>query len=76
MSIYSVITGTGSCVPKHVKKNSDFSKNTFLKADGTILGQPIEMILSKFKEITGIEERRYADSSQNASDLGDRKSVV
>jgi 3-oxoacyl-[acyl-carrier-protein] synthase-3 len=70
MSIYSVITGTGSCVPKHVKKNSDFSKNTFLKADGTILGQPIEMILSKFKEITGIEERRYADSSQNASDLG------
>lgn len=70
MSIYSVITGTGSCIPNRVKKNSDFIDSTFLNADGSVFKQPNETIITKFKEITGIEERRYADSNLNASDLG------
>ncbi|WP_152287801.1 3-oxoacyl-ACP synthase III family protein [Flavicella marina] len=70
MSVYSVITGTGSCIPTLIKKNSDFLDSTFLNEDGTSFSNDNETIVQKFKEITGIEERRYAESGVNASDLG------
>lgn len=69
MSIYSVIKGTGSCIPDHIVKNSDFLQHNFLNEDGTPFPNENKVIIEKFKQITGIEERRYADSSQNASDL-------
>ena len=68
--ISSVITGTGSYIPTIKKENGKFSKNRFLNADGTEISSPNEVIIDKFKAITGIEERRYADVSYNASDLG------
>lgn len=64
------ITGTGSYIPEIIKKNSDFHNNTFLNPDGSKIESSGEEIVKKFKAITGITERRYADNSLLASDLG------
>ncbi|WP_298370706.1 ketoacyl-ACP synthase III [uncultured Lutibacter sp.] len=66
----SVITGTGSYIPNIVKKNSDFLSSKFLNEDGTPFNEENEVIIEKFKSITGIEERRYAEDKLNSSDLG------
>lgn len=66
----SVITGTGSYIPNIVKKNSDFLNNDFFNEDGTPFTQENKVIIEKFKSITGIEERRYAEPELNSSDLG------
>ncbi len=70
MAINSVITGTGSYIPTVVKRNSDFLTNQFLNEDGTPFGYENEVVIEKFKAITGIEERRYASPEFNSSDLG------
>lgn len=70
MPINTVITGTGSYVPKIIKKNEDFLKNEFLNLDGTPIPHDSATIIEKFKDITGIEERRYAADKYNSSDLG------
>ncbi|HSQ45935.1 MAG TPA: ketoacyl-ACP synthase III [Lutibacter sp.] len=69
MAINSVITGTGSYIPTVVKKNSDFLTNQFLNEDGTPFGYENDLVIEKFKSITGIEERRYASPELNSSDL-------
>ncbi len=66
----SVITGTGSYIPEIKKPNDKFLSHRFLNADGTEIPSENEVIIDKFKGITGIEERRYADSKWNTSDLG------
>ncbi len=63
------ITGTGSYIPTIKVKNTDFANHTFLNEDGTLFSYPNEVVISKFKGITGIEERRYAESNQCSSDL-------
>jgi 3-oxoacyl-[acyl-carrier-protein] synthase-3 len=68
--MYSKITGMGSYIPTIVKKNEDFLENEFLNEDGTPMNYPNEVVIDKFKAITGIEERRYASSDLNSSDLG------
>lgn len=70
MTINSVITGTGSYIPKLVKKNSEFLNNKFLNQDGTPFEYGNDVIIEKFKSITGISERRYANPDLNSSDLG------
>lgn len=69
MSVQSIIIGTGSCIPSVIKKNSDFKNNTFLNEDGSSFSKENDVIIQKFKEITGIEERRYAEPNIKASDL-------
>lgn len=64
------ITGTGSYIPNVVMKNADFNQHQFLNEDGSAFKQKNEIIIKKFKAITGIEERRYAAVDQNTSDLG------
>lgn len=64
------ITGTGSCIPNVVMKNADFDQHVFLNEDGSNFKQNNDIIIKKFKAITGIEERRYAESNQVTSDLG------
>ncbi len=64
-----VITGTGSCVPKNKIKNADFLDREFYDQKGERINHPNEVIIEKFKAITGIEERRYADDDQLNSDL-------
>ena len=63
------ITGTGSYIPEIIKKNEDFLDNTFLNSDGSNFKVSNDVIIKKFKAITGIEERRYAKSQYNSSDL-------
>ena len=63
------ITGTGSYIPLLTKKNSDFLNSDFLDTDGTAFKVSNEVIIKKFKSITGIEERRYAKDHHNTSDL-------
>ncbi len=68
-SIYSVIKGSGRYIPKVVKKNSDFC-NTEFYADGKKIDKTNEEIIEKFRQITGIEERRYVSDDLVASDIG------
>lgn len=63
------ITGTGSYLPLHIKENKDFENNEFLNSDGTPFGYENNVIIKKFKGITGISERRYASDKYNTSDL-------
>ena len=64
------ITGTGSFIPESIEKNENFHQHRFLNTDGSSIEYPNEVIVEKFKAITGIVERRYADNQLVASDLG------
>ena len=64
------ITGTGSYIPDIIEKNEDFHQHTFLNTDGSEIDHPNEVIVEKFKAITGIAERRYAKDHLTSSDLG------
>lgn len=63
------ITGVGSYIPEIKVANTDFDKHVFLNEDGSPFSHPNEIVIGKFKSITGIEERRYAESDQCTSDL-------
>lgn len=63
------ITGTGSYIPSQVVANKDFEKHEFLNSDGTPFTQPNNVIIEKFKAITGIGERRYVGPNLNTSDI-------
>lgn len=69
MAIYSVITGSGSCIPERIVKNEDFLANEFYDESGEKILTPTDQIIEKFKEITTIESRRYAADDQMTSDL-------
>ena len=64
------ITGTGSYLPTIVTKNEDFLEHRFLERNGDAFEHENTVIIEKFKAITGIVERRYADPNLNTSDLG------
>jgi 3-oxoacyl-[acyl-carrier-protein] synthase-3 len=66
---YSVITGTGSCVPTKRMTNNDFLSYEFYDANGQKFSIPNEEIVRKFEEITTISERRYAEDDQVTTDL-------
>ena len=66
----SVITGTGSYIPKIVKKNADFLDQSFYADTNQRIEHPNEVIIEKFKAITGIEERRYLEPELQNSDAG------
>ena len=66
----SVITGTGSYIPPFVQSNGEFTKQFFYSEDQRPLTTPPEEVVEKFKQITGIEERRYTTDELNASDIG------
>nr|WP_294926051.1 ketoacyl-ACP synthase III [uncultured Flavobacterium sp.] len=63
------IIGIGSYIPQKEVKNTDFDKHVFLNEDGTPFGYPNEVVIKKFKGITGIENRRYAEDNHITSDL-------
>lgn len=62
-----MITGSGSFVPHTVKSNSDFLSQQFYDERQQPITQPATSLVAKFKSITGIEERRYANGDMNAS---------
>lgn len=63
------ITGTGSYIPSKIEKNEDFYNHQFLNADGSAINNPNEVIVEKFKAITGIQERRYVKKELVNSDI-------
>jgi 3-oxoacyl-[acyl-carrier-protein] synthase-3 len=63
------IIGTGSYIPEKVVPNSYFAQHHFYTAEGQPYPQDHEEIIRKFKAITGISERRYADPELNTSDI-------
>lgn len=63
------ITGTGSYIPSNIEKNEDFKEHHFLNADGTSFNSTNDVIIEKFKSITGIEERRYISNHLTSSDM-------
>lgn len=65
----SVITGTGCYIPTVIRKNNDFVDREFYNEDGTRITTNTNIIIEKFKKITGIEERRYAPSEMNTSHM-------
>ncbi|NVK51705.1 MAG: ketoacyl-ACP synthase III [Flavobacteriaceae bacterium] len=63
------ITGTGCYIPKIIQENTKFLEHQFLNEDGSDFEVSNEVIIEKFKTITGIEERRYAAKQYLTSDL-------
>ena len=70
MSLKTVITGSGSYIPTEVVTNRDFTVHNFYAEDHTRIETPPQEVVDKFKQITGIAERRYAPQDLNASDIG------
>jgi 3-oxoacyl-(acyl-carrier-protein) synthase III len=63
------ITGSGSYIPEVRVKNTDFGNHVFLNDDGSPFAYSNDVVIEKFKGITGIEERRYAEPHLTSSDL-------
>ena len=63
------ITGSGSYIPTLTVTNSDFASHVFLNDDGKPLNYSNDVITEKFRLITGIQERRYAENNLNNSDI-------
>ncbi len=69
-SIRTVITGSGSYIPTQIKINKDFTTQVFYTENEEPIATPSAEIIEKFKDITGIEERRYASDELTAADMG------
>ncbi|HAH59971.1 MAG TPA: 3-oxoacyl-ACP synthase [Bacteroidales bacterium] len=67
--IYTIITGSGSYLPTRRIANTGFSKNTFFESSGEPINLPTAEIIEKFKNITGIRERRYVEDNLVCSDI-------
>ncbi len=65
----SVITGIGSYIPTVIKTNKDFIKERFYNDKNEPFEASNEVIIEKFKAITGIEERRYATDDLDSSTM-------
>jgi len=63
------ITGSGSYIPNRIVANADFANHKFLDEAGTLLSQPNNVIAEKFRQITGIDERRYVEDDLVTSDI-------
>ena len=69
MATTSKIIGTGSYIPTVIKKNSDFLQTEFYNEKKERFPNSNEIIIKKFKAITGIEERRYLKPELVSSDI-------
>jgi len=67
--LYSVITGSGSYIPKKVVKNSDFLNKELYEGYGKRIEKDGQEIIDKFVQITDIHERRYITDDLVMSDI-------
>lgn len=65
----AVITGTGGYIPPGIVKNTDFLQQQFYAEDGELIPTSKDILIDKFKKITGIEERRYLAPELSTSDM-------
>lgn len=63
------ITGSGSYIPSQIVTNQNFIDHKFLNDDGSDFGQSNDLVAEKFRQITGIEQRRYCENHENTSDI-------
>ena len=68
-NINSIITGTGSYIPKLRVTNEDFLSNEFYDTSGARLQKSNREIVDKFMEITTIAERRFAEEDMLSSQM-------
>lgn len=66
----SVLTGSGCYIPPVIQTNADFSQHLFYSENNEPISTAPAEVVEKFRQITGIEERRYASQDTNCSDLG------
>ncbi len=66
----TVIRGSGSYIPEVEVENDNFIQNTFYFNDGKLIDDSNQNVIQKFKDITGINTRRYVNNSQSCSDIG------
>ncbi len=64
-----IIKGTGSYIPSGIARNDQFENHNFFTEDGSRFGHENEVIIEKFKAITGIAERRYIQENLTTSDI-------
>lgn len=69
-TIKTIFAATGSYIPEVIIKNADFLGHRFFERTGLPVTKDNATVIEKFREIAGIEERRYAKPEQKASDLG------
>ena len=65
----SKIIGIGHYIPKEIIQDAHFQNHEFWDGKGRI-NSTNDVIASKLKQITGIEERRYVCSDKVSSDIG------
>ncbi len=65
----TVITGTGSFIPPTVISNAAFTKQVFFEKDHSLVDSSGEEVTRKFRDITGIYERRWAEPTVNNADM-------
>lgn len=66
----SIITGTGSYIPPVIQTNNDFARHLFYSENQQPLTTAPAEVVEKFKQITGIEERRYTSDDLSTADIG------
>ncbi len=71
-TLNSVITGTGSYIPKRRVPNEDFLSAEFYDTSGVKLEKSNREIIDKFLEITTISERRFAQKTMLTSTMAFR----
>jgi 3-oxoacyl-[acyl-carrier-protein] synthase-3 len=68
--VYTKIIGSGSCIPEVKIENNHFLSYDFYDpTSNEKIEKSNEEIIEKFKEITGIEERRWVKPDQVTSDI-------
>lgn len=71
-----VIKGSGAYIPSETKTNEAFLGNNFYGETDKPLDIPSSTVIRKFKQITGIEERRYASDNMLTSDMAFEASLL
>lgn len=65
----SIITGSGSYIPKKRVNNSEFGTNEFYLENGERIVKDNVEVIQKFQEITGIKSRRYVETEMSCSQI-------
>ena len=71
----TIIKGVGSYIPEQVASNQGFEDHDFFHEDGTRLSHDNEVIIEKFKKITGIQERRYLKTNRVTSEMAHQAAI-
>ncbi|MFP3596690.1 3-oxoacyl-ACP synthase III family protein [Chryseobacterium sp. SIMBA_029] len=66
----TIIIGSGSYIPNRVIGRDFFMNSEFYTEDGVKIEKPAEEIISKFVEITEIENRRFIEEDLSNSQIG------